>query len=345
MPINDPTDLAGLGLWLRADSLALNNGDPVGLWSDESVNAFNFTGGGAQRPTFTTNVLNGHPALIFDGADDTMASAIIINPIDTWVSAAGDATTIFVVMYQNGVAVNNTILFWSVSTVNSFNVLASFGDTLYLQVGDGAGPGSLGVAQPAGWDNVWHILELQRDGASAEIVVDGIVAGTGPMTDSLDANSLILYIGSVAGAPFLNGGIAEIVIYKRALTSGERQDVYDYLNDKYAIVADAITTTLPLLATGAFYEPEVTPGAVTITLPLLASGAFYEPEVTTGPTTVILPLLATGAFYSPTISYAQTIILSLLASGAFYQPTVTVPPPPPPEAGVTFTISDRAGGA
>jgi hypothetical protein len=41
-------------------------------------------------------------------------------------------------------------------------------------------------------------------------------------------------IGEMGGF-FLTGDIAEMVIYKRALSSTERDQVRDYLNDKWAV--------------------------------------------------------------------------------------------------------------
>lgn len=71
-----PTTLANLLFWYKADSLALNDGDAVGAWTDGSANAHNLSQSVAgQKPLYKTNILNGKPGVLFDNADDCLASA------------------------------------------------------------------------------------------------------------------------------------------------------------------------------------------------------------------------------------------------------------------------------
>ncbi|HYX08298.1 MAG TPA: hypothetical protein VE912_16320, partial [Bacteroidales bacterium] len=54
-------------LWLDANSLTLNNNDPVPLWTDRSGNGTDASQGTAvNQPLFNTNVLNGFPIIYFD---------------------------------------------------------------------------------------------------------------------------------------------------------------------------------------------------------------------------------------------------------------------------------------
>ena len=57
---------------LQADTLALNDGDPVGTWADQSGNSRDFTQTGAERPTKQT--ISTYPAVVFDGIDDWMTA-------------------------------------------------------------------------------------------------------------------------------------------------------------------------------------------------------------------------------------------------------------------------------
>ena len=65
-----PDDVSDLVLWLRADSVALNNGDPVTTITDKSsygtVIDFTAIEGLSSLPVYKTNVINGHPAISFD---------------------------------------------------------------------------------------------------------------------------------------------------------------------------------------------------------------------------------------------------------------------------------------
>lgn len=67
----EPNDITGLELWLKADSLSLNNNDPVTSWSDSSTAGNNFSQTNPNdQPSFKASVssLNSKPAVHFDGA-------------------------------------------------------------------------------------------------------------------------------------------------------------------------------------------------------------------------------------------------------------------------------------
>jgi hypothetical protein len=58
---------AGQKLWLKADDLALTDGDPVDTWTDASGSLNDFTQTGATRPIYKINRINGMPAVTSDG--------------------------------------------------------------------------------------------------------------------------------------------------------------------------------------------------------------------------------------------------------------------------------------
>jgi len=73
-----PDAIGNLQQWVKADQIVgLNDGDPVSTWSDQSGNARDFTGVGAARPTYNTNVQNGLPGLNFNGAKGMTGSYTI----------------------------------------------------------------------------------------------------------------------------------------------------------------------------------------------------------------------------------------------------------------------------
>lgn len=74
-----PASKSGLVFWFKADSLALNDGDPISTWTDSSGNlGQNATQAGTLRPLYKTNIQNSKPAVRYDGVDDyfTLSSAI-----------------------------------------------------------------------------------------------------------------------------------------------------------------------------------------------------------------------------------------------------------------------------
>jgi hypothetical protein len=82
--------------------------------------------------------------------------------------------------------------------------------------------------------------------------------------DNISTSSGTLQIGgynkSFDTQEFFNGKIAEIIMYNRAVTNTERQQVEEYLRVKYAIA-------VPFLETGAFWQRCAPAGCNNVTTP------------------------------------------------------------------------------
>ena len=70
-----PSSFSGLQGWWKADSLSLNDNDPVSSWTDSSGNGRTLTGTLTQRPLYKTNLYNGLPAVRWDGSNDRLEMA------------------------------------------------------------------------------------------------------------------------------------------------------------------------------------------------------------------------------------------------------------------------------
>jgi len=77
--------------------------------------------------------------------------------------------------------------------------------------------------------NTNYILETTFDNALANVYINGMATGSGPIGDAPTAGNT--YIGGEGQASF----IAEVIMYSRVLTTAERQQVETYLAQKYAI--------------------------------------------------------------------------------------------------------------
>ncbi|MFC1788204.1 hypothetical protein ACFLZY_03220, partial [Patescibacteria group bacterium] len=70
-----PASIAGGPLlWLKADDLALSDGDPVTSWTDSSGNGWVFEAPGGNEPIYKTNLYNGHATVRID-ADNIVGTA------------------------------------------------------------------------------------------------------------------------------------------------------------------------------------------------------------------------------------------------------------------------------
>ena len=75
----DPTDL-NLLRWYKADTLVLNDGDPVSSWADSSPNADPaIQATASKQPIYKDGVANGRPAVRFDSIDDVLNFSEILD--------------------------------------------------------------------------------------------------------------------------------------------------------------------------------------------------------------------------------------------------------------------------
>jgi hypothetical protein len=70
-----PTDIPNCQLWVRADQGVSRDGSNlVGTWSDQSGNGRHFSEA-TNKPLWVSSLVNGQPAIRFDGTDDKLATA------------------------------------------------------------------------------------------------------------------------------------------------------------------------------------------------------------------------------------------------------------------------------
>lgn len=234
---------AGRAVFSDAGTTLATNTQSVQQWNDVSItngtsNAINVTQTtAANKPTWQTGIVNGQPIVRFDGSNDDMTKASVL---DSTLFNTNEGT-IFIVEYQNSAKTVNVPFCWGCpATSNHVAAVLTDTDQLMLEFRNStAGVGNVSVAQPAGWDNAFHISGLVRNTSSiATISVDGTqllsASQTGTLTGSTSAT---VTIGTAAdGFPYyFRGDLAEIIIYRRAVTSTESDKITCYLSKKYAI--------------------------------------------------------------------------------------------------------------
>lgn len=216
-----PTDIAGCTGWVASDKLTgLANNDPVTTLTNFG-SANNFTGSGAGRFTYKTNIVNGLPALDLAGAQKMTSSSAA----SAFITAS--AFTIFAVIYPRTASATNP------ATYNDNGVIGDTGGYvgLYLK--------NTPQAMAYVWDgsdkhadrpislNAWSILEIRLDAGNLYARVNG---GTEVSVASGNVGSITstFEIGHGSGLYF-DGYIAEIVSYNSALSSTDRTSVRNYL--------------------------------------------------------------------------------------------------------------------
>lgn len=235
----NPKSIANLGLWLdaSADSSLTFNGNTVSEWRDLSGGNRHFTQGtAAQQPNAVTNTLNGRRTLTFSsgGMESTAGRDIARNV---------GGLTLFAVFSKTNVNDGNL---W-VATRNGSNaqLRAGFvaasgawqiaGRRLDSNSFDGASYSATGRLGPAVASNVFDYANAKAFGYynGSLLATDDPFQDAGNTSDT-DSD----YVGIGSGASAVNifaGYIAEVLIYRRALSDAERKRVERYLGSKWGI--------------------------------------------------------------------------------------------------------------
>lgn len=198
----------------------------ISQWNDKSGNSNNATQGtGASQPTYYPAALNSKNVLTFDGNDSlTLPSSVY--------SLANGANTIFVV--ANTTIDNTEQRLVSLTETGSMRcgiefVIATDSATYQTRTSY-AGLALTGITK-----SNYNILTGSYNGATTQSFSlnngTAVTNANGALENGVNAAN----IGSGGASRFLTGGIAEIIIFNRALLSAEILSVNQYLSAKWNI--------------------------------------------------------------------------------------------------------------
>jgi len=203
-------------------------GDQVGYWKDKSATAAHVTQGtGANRPTLTANQVNGRAALRFDGSNDNLSVASYS------AQSSRSGLTRFMIVSSTGAAIAA-----STSAGGASIPVQIFGTNVYSYISSAnvqwANDASAGILP-------LRIYAAVYDGSgtpSLQMFFNNVqqtaVASSGTLGATTPSGSGTMHIGSnVAANNFVNGPLAEYLIYNRTLSAGELTAVYRYLRKKW----------------------------------------------------------------------------------------------------------------
>jgi hypothetical protein len=220
-PVDDPSTIAGLTLWLDASDLTgYADGDPVATWPDRSVNGHDGTAPSGNEPLYRTSGVGGQPALDFVNAADYYQFSI--------TNAARYWTFFFVVDADNPSHAGLSYL-WDTQTGRI--ILAQREDTGVIAYYASATWRRTATA-PAAGEQVYE-FNLAA-GGTANIYRDKTALTAGLAYDDRAIGG-VSRLGSAhnSNANFFDGRIAEVILYNSALGTTDRDTIYTYLADKY----------------------------------------------------------------------------------------------------------------
>jgi hypothetical protein len=246
----EPNNKSGLQLWLKSNTLSLNNGDPVSTWSDSSGNGRNATNTGANRPTFSTSItLNGYSSVNFSvgsaqyldfGTDDMSSKGTGLTIAFVAYTAFGSGTFRSLVSLNDTAAVgSNYIVFMSGTPPaanyfqTNFGFAANGGQTGWRQGGTSAfitSPKAGLVIYDGTNDNVATRHKAYMD--NAEMTYN---TPTGNFNSSTNNKNLIGHFPTLGAGLSWDGPAWEICVWNSAMTGGEQTSLDGYWFEKYAI--------------------------------------------------------------------------------------------------------------
>ena len=242
------------GFWFGAGdiSAAPANGDDVSTWNDLFVGGTNHdaTDPGSSAPSFQTNIINGFPALFFDGTEELAIST------ETNVNTNGPFTAkTYFIVFRTGNSVNTTqVLYEQGGNARGMAMYINGSDNnLYLGMWDNNPANNTWYVNFPVSANQNYLVMLRYDGLAG--TVEGFMNGSATtittngsasVPASLNNHGGDIGLGSVNGnmrdASFTSltdndftGYIAEFIHFNKAVNAAEEKIIKNYLSARYAV--------------------------------------------------------------------------------------------------------------
>ncbi len=234
-PDPPPAELpsAGLVLLLDAGSAAsdFGVGAPVTTWRDRSPDRSDAWSDPGTAPVVVADAIGGQPALRFDGVDDHFN-------LPSGFEDFGAGVSMFMVMRPTVLQEGFKILSLGNGIDQDMLVLGRAGGLNGLQyfTSNEAGNVTWFNSAPVLSEGTAGLFAVEHEGSTARIVYDGVVITEGAVDPPTITPRSVNYIGrSYWWDGYLQGDVAEIILYDRVLTDTERSSIEAYLNTKYSL--------------------------------------------------------------------------------------------------------------
>ena len=213
-------------LWLRAEDLTatLGDGDAVTTWTDK-MGSYNATQSTADnKPTLQTSEINGKAVVRFDGSNDHLDATRPISGTSSF--------TVFTVRKNVGGSGGKTTFSWgSDSTTGGYD--HHYGSSKW-----GASWGSSNsIVYPTQTEDTtnFYIINSMYNGSYHSIWKNGVLGSTASKSNSNFTSGTMVIGDWINGNNAWSGDMAEIIIFNRALSDAERNQVEKSLSAYYGI--------------------------------------------------------------------------------------------------------------
>lgn len=233
----EPIQERSLSLWLRAgdemytdDSTTLvsSDGQAVQMWRNIKNTAERYRQATAgNKPTYKTNIVNGHPVLRFDGGDflaRNNSDHFFGGAANTMIMVVSDSSTTGYIWNGNGTEGGPSFITGSLSREFEYFTHSSGERQTFATTASG-----------------FHILTVVRPEGAGEhrLHYDGQLVATGTNVNNGNGNWAGLLLDRIGwrsgGASGITGDIAEMMHFTRVLPVERLNDFHRYLGLYYAI--------------------------------------------------------------------------------------------------------------
>lgn len=233
------TDISPIA-WYKADAITgLSDGDPIDTWPDSSGNSRDLTQTGTARPLYKTGIVNSLPVARFDGSNDFMSSSSftlssnVCCAVVYQLSALKDYNSLVNVHNSSTPGYISTYLvhhYYSNTTVlHGHNP----GTATYITRSAGGSTGAFKIDSYSQAYNSTGFLCYYSVNGNQSLGFGGYSGNAAPAT-----GTAYVHVGySGLGSGYLNGDIAEIVLYEET-TNRESVWLEGYFADKYNITLE-----------------------------------------------------------------------------------------------------------
>jgi hypothetical protein len=261
LTVDSPVPENGLTLWLRADVGTLRDGPFVNMWEDQSPQGrLALTTSTQNRPTWVSGLINGLPAVRFDGTNDFFTLPLPINGLEGMSIFLVSANT----KGQNGgsTQAEQAAIYWHERSFWGTVYFSPFQTNLNLGFGTSQPFHQLRYVRPASIGSRFSSSAAIKNGATDSIYVNGqLVLSQGGKLPQIAGNGDICTVArGYDENTYYAGDIAEVLVYARALTESERQTVESYLANKYELTPHELSLGLTPTARGFLLQFRGTPG-------------------------------------------------------------------------------------
>lgn len=232
-----PNKIAGLQLWLdaadnttvfqdAAKTIPAGDGDVIGAWADKSGNGKDATQATtAQKGTYQLGIVNTRPVVRFDGTDDGYE-------IGDFSSLSGSEVFVVVKIDTDPPPDSVKTGLWDFGT-NASNTHFPFDldGKIYDEFGSTTRQVTATSVPSLAQFNIYNVVSIANEWTSrlnnAQLFTT--------VTNTVGFRATTFLGKNVVSSTFLDGDIAELILYNAKLGAGNRALVNGYLSNKYGV--------------------------------------------------------------------------------------------------------------